>query len=578
VKTQPRTVPLDVILVTGDAHVDHPAFAAAILKRALEADGFKVGVIARPDVADVASMRVLGEPRLLFGVTAGALDSMVANYTALNKRRSDDPNAPDGRAGGRPDRALTVYCNLLRRAFGKAVPIVAGGLEASLRRFSHYDYWSDSVRRPALLDCGADLLVHGPGEGPLVALANALGRGGRSKPGHADIEVARELDGFMWKEPASRPPPGGVELPRHEEVAEDHEVHLRAHQLQESHRHSRMWQACSGMRVVANPPWRYASEDLDRLYGLPFSRDPAPVHGGARIPALEQVRFSVTSHRGCAGGCAFCAISAHQGKQVVSRSKASVLAEVERIVRHPAFRGTIPDIGGPTANMYGAACDRREPCRRVSCLWPSRCPDFSCDQEAYAGLLVEASKVEGLKHLFVTTGLRPDLAMGCSRLVEALTLKHTSGNLKVAPEHIVPEVLKAMRKPADGSFLRLLEMHRELSAKSGRRQNVLPYLMAAHPGCTMEHMVDLALFLKKHRLVAEQCQIFTPTPGSASAVMYATGLDITSGAPIFVERHPRRKKMQKALILYHLDESRPLIREALRLCRREDALAKLLRR
>ena len=573
----PRPQSVDVILVTGDAHVHHPAFAAAILRRALETAGFQVGVIARPDVSDPASMQAFGEPRLFIGVTAGALDSMVANYTALNRRRSDDPNAPDGLAGGRPDRALTVYCNLLRRAFGKAVPIVAGGLEASLRRFSHYDYWSDSVRRPVLLDCGADVLVHGPGEGPLVALASAL-RSAGGKPGQAGVEVARSLDGFMWKEPASSPSVGGLELPRHEQVAADPEVHLRSHQLLEQHRHSRMWQVCSGMRVVANPPWTCQSEELDRLYGLPFTRDPDPIHGGARIPALEQVRFSVTSHRGCAGGCAFCAISAHQGKRVVSRSKASVLAELAGIVRHSSFRGTVPDIGGPTANMYGASCGRQEPCRRVSCLWPSRCPDFSCDQEAYAGLLEEASRVPGVKHLFVTTGVRTDLVMGCPRLVEALALKHTSGNLKVAPEHILPEVLEVMRKPADGSFLRLMEMHRKLSERAGKRQYVLPYLMAAHPGCTMEHMVELALFMKKHRLMAEQCQIFTPTPGSASTVMYATGLDITSGRPIFVEREPRRKKMQKALILYHLDESRPLIREALRLCRREDARVVLLGR
>jgi uncharacterized radical SAM protein YgiQ len=582
---------LDVVLVTGDAHVDHPSFPAALLGRWLEAHGFRVGILARPDPALPDDMARLGLPRLFFGVTAGALDSMVANYTAQRRRRSDDPYAPGGVAGGRPDRAVTVYCNRIRRAFGKRAFVVAGGLEASLRRFAHYDFWSDSVRRPLLMDCGADVLVHGMGEGPILEIArrlDAVERGANvpsgsvaesgARPEDPRLAAVRDVPGVVFRAPASGPRPrDGVALPTMEEVAADAETHARYFRLFEESRDERQWQECAGMRVVANPTWPpLAPAELDRLYELPFTRQVHRAHGGERVPALEQVRFSITTHRGCCGGCAFCAIGAHQGKTVQSRSEASVLAEAERIAAHPAFRGTIADVGGPTANLYGAVCGRPVPCGRASCLWPRRCPDLRVDQKRYLALLRRVARIRGVRHLFVTTGVRMDVALESQAFVRALATELTGGHLKVAPEHLVPHVLTLMRKPAGGEFAAFLAAHRRASQSAGRRQYVLPYFMAAHPGSRLQDMVEVALFLKRNDVRVEQVQIFTPTPGTAATAMFATGLDPVTLRPVFVERDPHRRELQKALLLWHLPESAPAIREALQLCGRLDAAAELL--
>jgi uncharacterized radical SAM protein YgiQ len=564
----------DVVLVTGDAHVDHPSFPAALLGRWLEAHGYRVGVIARPDPAgdDVAR---LGLPRLCFGVTAGALDSMVANYTALRRRRSDDPYAPGGRAGGRPDRAVLAYGNAIRRVFGPAAFIVGGGLEASLRRLAHYDYWTDAVRRPLLMEGAVDVLVHGMGEGPLLELVRRLdaleraGTGGAAAgeaAREARLAAVRDVAGVVYRVAASAPPPGdGVELPSWEAIRSEPEVHARGWALFERTRERRQWQSCAGMRVVANPPWPTpAAAELDRLYALPFTRDVHPVHRGARVPALEQVRFSVTAHRGCCGGCAFCAITAHQGRRVASRSAGSVVAEVERIAGHPEFRGTVPDVGGPTANLWGAECGRDGACGRVSCLWPERCPELRVDQERWVRLLRRARRVPGVRHLFVTTGVRLDLALESEAVLRALGGEFTSGQLKVAPEHVVPRVLALMRKPAGAGFGEFVERHDRLARAAGRRQHVLPYLMAAHPGARLEDAVEAALFLRRRELRVEQVQIFTPTPGTASTVMYATGLDPATLRPVFVEREARGKELQKALLLWHLPEGAAAMREARR--------------
>ena len=566
---------VDVLLVTGDAHVDHPAFPAGLLGRVLQAAGHRVAVVPRPDPNDPGALAQFGVPRLFLGVTAGALDSMVANYTALNRRRRDDPYAPGGKGGGRPDRALTVYCNLARRAFGKQALIVAGGLEASLRRFGHYDYWSDSVRRPILMDCGADVLVFGMGEGPLLKIAAHLAQ----RPQERTALALADIPGVVWRQPLSSPEPDdSVALPSYEEVAADPGLHAAAYQSQQAHRDRRMWQACGGMRVVANRPWPAPeAAKLDAWYGLPFARDPHPMYQGRRIPALEQVRFSATSHRGCFGGCAFCALSAHQGKEVASRSRQSVLDEVLRIVSHPGFKGTIPDIGGPTANMYGSRCTSDQPCSRPSCLWPSRCSHLETGQEAYLQLLKDAASIPGVKNLFVTTGIRMDLALECRPLLEALAFRHTSGHLKVAPEHVSKPVLALMRKPG-GAFLKFIEQHRLLSRQAGKQQYVVPYLMAAHPGSRLEDMVEVALFLHRHDIRVEQCQIFTPTPGTSATVMYATGLNPATMEPVFVERDPERKKLQKALLLYRLPENAGLVAKALAQCGRGDLLPTLVPR
>jgi uncharacterized radical SAM protein YgiQ len=576
---------LDVVLITGDANVDHPSFPAALLVRWLIAHGFRAGCIARPDPADAEAVAQLGQPRLFFGVTAGALDSMVANYTASRRHRSDDPYAPEGQPHGRPDRAVTVYCNAVRRRYGKAVFIVAGGLEASLRAFAHYDYWSNSVRRPLLMDCGADLIVRGMGETPLLEIARGLDVLVRADPavvagarqrrnGVAELFAARvrTVAGVVFREPAARPVPDDVvQLPSFEAVSGSGELLARAFTLQENAGDRPLCQECAGMRVVAQPlPAPLNTAELDALYALPFTRAVHPSLHGAQVPALTQVRFSITAHRGCFGGCAFCALGMHQGKLVASRSEASILDEVDRITKLPGFRGTINDIGGPSANMYGSQCGRARPCDRPSCLWPTRCRDLVVDQQRYLRLLAQARAHPAVRHLFVTTGVRMDLALLCPPLIEALAFEHTSGHLKVAPEHVVPHVLELMRKPAACYFEEFLTLHRRLSVQAGRRQYVLPYLMAAHPGCTLEDMLELALFMRAHDLIAEQCQIFTPLPGTAAGVMYATGLEPATLRPVSVERDGHMKELHKALILAHLPEQAAQVRAALKKLGRTD--------
>jgi uncharacterized radical SAM protein YgiQ len=568
---------IDVLLVTGDAHVDHPSFPAAQVGRWLEAQGHRVAVLARPAVDDLAAMRALGEPRLFVGVTAGALDSMVANTTALRRRRSDDAYAPGGRAGRRPDRALTAYCQLARRAFGKRVLVVGGGLEASLRRFAHYDYWADAFRRPLLMDCGADVLIWGMGEAPAAALArrlDALEPAARADPRRRSAAI-RDVPGLVYRTPASHPAPSGHHrLPSAEAVAAGGDACLEAFRAQQRHQHRGLTQRCGGMRVIANPPAAVDGAALDRFAAPAFRRQAHPIHGGRPVPALEQVRFAVTSHRGCFGGCAFCAISAHQGRDVISRSRESVLAEVDRIAAHPAFRGTLTDIGGPTANMWGLRCGRTGSCRRSSCLWPNRCRHLCGDQTDYLALLRAAAARPGVRRVFVTTGLRLDLALECPDLLAGLTAEHTSGLLKVAPEHLVDHVLQRMHKPAGDQLTRFLDAFAEHSRPAGR-QFVLPYFMAAHPGCRLEDMLPVALFLRRRRLRVDQVQIFTPTPGTAASVMYATGRDPTDGRPVFVERSDAGKRLQKALLLSHLPQQAAAVRRALQQLGRLDLLDRL---
>ncbi len=580
----------DVVLVTGDAYADHPSFPAALLGRVLEAAGFRTAILARPDVNDTTDFMRFGLPRLFFGVTSGALDSMVANYTAQKRGRSDDPYAPGGEAGGRPDRAVTVYCNRIRQAYGKAAVIVAGGIEAGLRRFTHYDFWSDSIRRPLLMDCGADLIVHGMGEGPICAIASTLEKmldanpqlaknraAGKPLPPETLIGACAEIPGVVYRIPRSAPEKeGAIRLPSYEDSVADPKAFAHSFNIMETKRNATLQQDCSGMRVISNPPWPpHSSDEMDRIYSLPFRREAHPIYTGKAIPALEQVRFSITSHRGCFGGCAFCAISAHQGKTIQSRSAASVLEEIRRMTAHAHFKGVINDIGGPTANMYGLGCKRGESCERPSCLWPDRCRHLNTDQSAYVGLLKRAGSEPGVRHLFVTTGIRMDLARLSEALIERIAAHHTGGHLKVAPEHTSPRVLRYMRKPLEDHFKRFLDDFRRISRRAGKEQYAIPYMMAAHPGCTMKDMIELALFLRSEKLPVEQCQIFTPTPGTASGVMYATGLDPATLKPVFVERSPQRREMQKALILNHLPESSALIKKALTTEGRSDLIPQL---
>lgn len=561
---------LDVLIVTGDAHLDHPAFPAALLGRLLVSRGYRVAVVPRP--LEPQDLAIFGAPRLFVAVAPGTMDSMVANYTALKKPRRDDPFWPPGDPRRRPDRALINYCNLVRRAFGKAIPLVAGGVEASMRRFAHYDFWSDSIRRPVLLDCGADLLLHGMGEGPLLELAAALDGGATPGP-----ETWATLPGAVWKLPASVAVPGAQDLPSVETVQDDPLAFVEAHRLASrplQRRHLR--QTCAGKAVLCNPAWAPRDAALfDEAQSLPYSRNIHPIHGVSELPALTQVRFSVCSHRGCFGGCAFCSIGAMQGKDILTRPGDSVLAEIRAMTAHPAFRGTIQDLGGPSANMYGTGCTEQG-CTRLSCLFPNICSKLNRDQGLYLDLLARASALPGVRHLFVTTGLRSDLAAHDPRLLDTITRRHTSGHLKLAPEHISAAVLEAMRKPGVEHFDEVLAAFRRSSSAAGRTQFLLPYFMAAHPGCTMGDMVDLAEFLADRHLIVEQCQIFTPTPGTASSVAYATGISPDTGEKIFVERDPKRKELQKALALRHLPEMRPLVLQALRVAGRPGLARKIL--
>ena len=575
---------LDIIFISSDAYVDHPSFAPALLGRMLEAQGFRVGIIARPRPDHPEDVARLGAPRLFFAVSPGSVDSMVNNYTAQKRPRRTDDYAPGGQAGGRPNRALIVYCNLLRRAFGKSVAILAGGVEASLRRFAHYDFWDDAVRRPVLLDAPADVIVYGMGERPLREIAPAMrSRMAQQKQGSSPAEQLAELAatirGAVRRTAASTPAPAGYfRLPDFERVRDDPQAHARSFIEELQHREAGTYQDCAGHRILATPPaLPLTTAEMDALYDLPFRRQAHP-SCKERVPALEQVQFSITSHRGCFGGCSFCGIVTHQGKTVQSRSCDSILREVQRIAQHPEFKGTIRDIGGPTANMWGMGCRHSKPCARPSCLAPAICRNLNADGMPYVALLDRARKVPGVKHLFITSGVRMDLALECEPFIEAFASHYTSGHAKVAPEHVVPEVLELMLKPDGSAFLKFLEQFRRASIRARKEQYVLPYLIAAHPGSKIEHMIEVALFLKKRHLRVEQCQLFIPLPGTASAIMYATGLNPRTMRKVFVEKDPRRREMQKALVLYHLPESRKLIEEALAIAGRAELARDLLSR
>ena len=566
---------LDVIFVTGDAYVDHPSFAPALLGRMLESEGLRVGVIARPRVDHPEDVQALGRPKLFFAVSPGSVDSMINNYTAQKRPRHDDDYAPGGVGGGRPNRALIAYCNLLRRVYGKSAAILAGGVEASLRRFAHYDFWDDAVRRSVLLDAPADAIIYGMGERPLMEIARAM----RPRmaveqlpktPSEMLAGLAREIRGAVWRCPASEPPPPGFQqLPSFESVRDRPEAQVKAFLDEIEHRAHGVYQDCAGHRVAANAPAApLGTQEMDALYALPFRREAHPAYK-ERVPALDQVQFSITSHRGCFGGCAFCGIFTHQGKVVQSRSRDSILREVREIVHHPRFAGTIRDVGGPTANMWSMHCGHGKPCLRPSCLAPKICPHLQRDGKAYLRLLEAARQEPGVKHLFIGSGVRMDLALECEPFVEEFARHYTSGHAKVAPEHVVQEVLDIMMKPDGAAFIKFLERFRRASAHAGKEQYLLPYLIAAHPGSTLEHMIEVAAFLRKERLRVEQCQIFIPLPGTASAVMYATGVNPFTGRRVYVERDIRRREMQKALVLNHLPESRRLVEEALAICGRK---------
>ncbi len=564
---------LDVIFVTGDAYIDHPAFGVPLLARWLEFHGFSVGIIPQPDWRSQEAFMALGRPRLFFAVSAGAMDSMVAHYTPARKLRHDDAYTPGNRHGARPNRATIVYTSCCKAAY-KDVPVVIGGIEASLRRFAHYDFWEDKVRRSILFDAKADLLVYGMGERALLDLAERLRQGER-------VEVIGDIRGTARI--AAMPPEAAVVIPSFEEVYTEKQKYAAAFRILSgeqnplsarplAQRHGDRW-------LVCNPPAMPLSErELDAVYALPFNRAPHPSYREP-IPACEQIRTSFTTHRGCFGGCAFCAITHHQGKIIQSRSEQSILDEVGRLAAQKWFRGSVSDIGGPTANMYGAGCGSpRGPadCRRESCLYPRPCRHLAVGDERGAGLLKRVRGVPGVKHAAVSSGVRYDLLERQPGYLRELLAHHVGGLLKVAPEHLADRVTAVMRKPGRKVFDRFLALFREESARLGKKQYLVPYLISGHPGCTLDDMVELALALRAHGLRVEQVQDFTPTPGTLASCMYHTGIDPYSGTEVHVARSDREKALQKALLLSHLPEERQHVLAALRACGREALAAELL--
>jgi len=539
---------LDVLIITGDAYVDSPAFGAALLGRWLEHHGYRVGIVAQPGWKDTADIARMGRPRLFAGITAGALDSMLAHYTAFRKKRSDDGGTPGGRAGARPNRATIVYSNLVRQAF-PGLPLVIGGIEASMRRAVHYDFWSDALRRPMLLDAKADLLIYGMAETVLLEVAAKLAAGGGAGAGKLT-----DVRGTVFRRRAGWAPPGNAalrDLPDMDAMAAEPRLLMDATLAMERQvRDGAPWlaqRAGSEEIVIAPPAAPLETADLDRLYSLPFRREAHP-SCRAPVPAEEMTRFSVVTHRGCAGGCSFCSIALHQGRGILSRSRESVLNEVARLAGHPRWTGSLNDVGGPSANMWRSVCARGEhPCTRTSCLTPRPCPFFKPGQKEVAALLDAISRVPGVKNVRVASGIRHDLAMMEPDYVEALVSRHVGGQLKLAPEHVSDRVLALMRKPGAGSFGDFLDVFSTISRRAGKEQYVVPYLMSAFPGCTDNDMRELAAWLRERGWHPQQVQCFVPTPGTVATAMYHAGI-APDGTRIHVAKTDSERMRQHRIL------------------------------
>lgn len=563
---------LDIILVSGDAYIDHSAFGVPLLARWLENHGFRVGIIPQPDWRSKEPFMALGRPRLFFGVSAGAMDSMVAHYTPQKKLRHDDAYTPGNRHGARPNRASIIYTSRLKEAY-KDAPVVLGGIEASLRRLAHYDFWEDKLRRSILLDAKADLLIYGMAERPLLELARRLERG-------ESVGDIRDLRGSCYA--GRHIAEGAVPLPSWEQLTAEKSAFAEAHRLMEQEQNPYcgrvLVQSYADRLVVCNPPARpLHPKELDAVYALPFSREPHPRYK-EQIPAFEQIKRSITTHRGCFGGCSFCAITMHQGKFIQSRSPASVQQEAGQLSAKGWFKGQISDLGGPTANMYGLSCnapDSGHDCRRPSCLHPAICRNLQCSDVPAAELLRKIRSMSGVRQVVVSSGIRHDLLERQPAYFKELVAHHVGGLLKVAPEHLAQRVTAVMRKPDGVVFERFLVRFREESGRVGKRQGVVPYLMAGHPGSTLESMVELALALRRLRLQVEQVQEFTPTPGTAASCMYYTGVDPVSGRSVYVPRGDRERRLQKGLLLLHLPEERARVCKALQEMGRADLLGRL---
>ena len=560
----------DILLVTGDAYVDHPSFGAAVIGRLLENAGYRVAVLAQPAWNDASAFAAMGRPELGVFIGAGNLDSMVAHYTAAKKRRSEDFYSPGRKAGLRPDRACTVYANRARQAF-PGIPVLLGGMEASLRRFAHYDYWDDKVRRSVIFDARADILVYGMGESATLEAADRL-RDGKPLRGIRGTAVI-----------ADKAPEGALLLPSFEEVRDDTKKYALATRAEYAEhdpiRGKTLAQAHGDKFLVVYPPaMPLKTEELDAVAALPYTREPHPMYeplGG--VPAIEEVRFSVIHNRGCFGGCNFCSLAFHQGRMVTSRSHESVIREVEQMTHHPLWKGYVSDVGGPTANFRGPSCKKQSKdgmCPLKHCLAPTPCKNLVADHRDYLALLRKLRAVPGVKKVFVRSGVRFDYVL-CDKnspFLSELVQYHISGQLKVAPEHCVDTVLGYMGKPPVAVYERFLDKYHALNARYGKAQFVVPYLMSSHPGSRMEDAVALALYLKAHNARPEQVQDFYPTPGTISTCMYHTGIDPITMKDVYVPTDAHEKAMQRALLQYTDPKNARLVREALAFAGREDLI------
>ena len=621
----------DVILVTGDAYVDHPSFGMALVGRLLEEQGFRVGIISQPDWTSTADFAALGRPNLFFGVTAGNMDSMVNRYTADRRIRSDDAYTPGGAGGRRPDRSVIVYAQRVREAF-RGVPVVIGGIEASLRRIAHYDYWADKVRRSILLDAKADMLVFGNGERQVVEIAHRLAAGEaidqiRDVRGTAfviDHPPAHrvEVDSSRVDRPGEPAPPANpyaenaapcerigeasqhkvvrfarqlsaaekrdsyIRLPSFEQVRDDPVLYAHASRvlhLETNPGNARpLVQACGGRDVWLNPPpLPLSTKEMDRIYELPYARAPHPAYAGAKIPAWEMIRFSITIQRGCFGGCTFCSITEHEGRIIQNRSEDSIIREVETIRDSvPGFTGVISDLGGPTANMYRLHCRSKKieaSCRRLSCVYPGICRNLNTDHRPLIQLYRRARKLPGIKKVLIGSGVRYDLAIESPEYIEELVSHHVGGYLKIAPEHTEEGPLSKMMKPGMGTYYRFRELFEKYSKKAGKEQYLIPYFIAAHPGCTDEDMLNLALWLKANNFRLDQVQTFLPSPMATATAMYHTRRNplhrvSRDSETVPVVRKLKQRRLQKAFLRYHDPDNWPMLREALKRMGRADLI------
>ena len=567
---------LDFVYVCGDAYVDHPSFGHAIITRLLESYGYTVGIIAQPDWKQNDSIAILGEPRLGFLVSAGNMDSMVNHYSVSKKRRKTDAFSPGGVMGKRPDYAAVVYCNLIRHTY-KKTPIIIGGIEGSLRRLAHYDYWSNKVKRSILLDSGADLISYGMGERSIIEIAEALAAG-------IDVKDITYIRGTVFRTQDPYFIEDAIVLPSYDEISTNKEAYARSFYIQyqntDPFQAKKMAEAYPhGIYVVQNPPQKPLSmQEMDDVYALPYTRTYHPIYekdGG--IPAISEVKFSLISNRGCFGGCNFCALTFHQGRIIQTRSHASILAEAKQMIQSKDFKGYIHDVGGPTANFRHASCKKqleKGVCTNRQCLFPTPCKNLTVDHKDYLSLLRKLRQLPGVKKVFIRSGIRFDYLLEDKddRFFRELCQYHVSGQLKVAPEHISDNVLRYMGKPPVEVYDRFKEKYRKINEQIGKKQYLVPYLMSSHPGSTLKDAIALAEYLRDLGYMPEQVQDFYPTPSTISTCMYYTGLDPATMQPVYVSHNPHEKAMQRALIQYRNPSNYDLVYEALKKEHREDLI------